>query len=205
MGSYGFRRSRCHEQMISNAFQAWMYMTDDGRKDLKAADSRHYCDLSNHLVILSHFPSTNNNRNLRLPEKSTGTLWSTGPSPTRHESFLRRKARVAFLEGGFALVRSSSIPVDKTIDAAHKEVNRVCLFLEIWSLLCVCVMHIIVCASHRNTHTCMWKERTSLDGWNQDVCKGSGGDKQRSKHTTTTTTGRDKHTTTNAEISHCEL
>lgn len=28
MGSNGFQRSRCHEQMINNAFQAWMYITD---------------------------------------------------------------------------------------------------------------------------------------------------------------------------------
>lgn len=105
-----------------------------------------------------------------------------GPSPTRHELFLRRKEWVAFLEDRYALVRSSSIPVDKTIDAAHKELNCVRLVLGIWSLLCVCVGHIIVCASHRITHTCMWKERTSLDGWIQDVCKSSGGDTQRSKH-----------------------
>lgn len=106
------------------------------------------------------------------------------PSPTHHESFLSRKTRGASLEDRFALVRSSLIPVDKIIDAAQP-----CLlgFGDLYFVLCI-----LYSVPPTGIHTCLWKERTSLDGWNQDVCKSTGGDKQRSKHTTTTT-GGDKH------------
>lgn len=192
MGSYGLQRPRCHEQMINNA--------------LKTADSLHYCDLGNHLVILGHFPSTNNN-GPQEPQASREIHWHSlvnGTFTYTPGIVPQKKSLSHFLGGQICLVRSSSIPVDKDNRCSSQRTQPCLLGLGIWSLLCVCVMVIIFCASHRITHTCMWKERTSVDGWNQDVCKSSGGDKQRSKRTTTT--GRDKHTTTtNAEISHCEL